>query len=635
MNMAVPDQYFHLLEQGFEVLEKAPEEAMRRGLEARELAPERPEALYLLGVASWQLDRHMNALDLLQEGHRLAPDAQEYSAALAHLYSQLGKLADGLYHSKLTHTQHPDPFLSRQAPANLRSADHALMGAGYAAYFHHAQLAFDAQDYGRARELCESELALNPSNVECLRLYGQVLDALGLSLKAVAAFRACIAAGQDDAPLLVALARALCGAADFAAAIDAAGEAICRTPGDGDVLAGAIRALDALPSGMDQPRADLVAIWNRSVVAEPLPQENGRAPFPGRLLRIGYLINAAAAEGALDELEAVLSHHSAGRVEIYAYQLFSHSPAAIQRLRGKVPNWRELVDVDDLTAAYILAGDELDVLIDVCPMTVGARSGLLAARPAPLQVAWHGEVSNDVFDAVLGGPHVSAALPAQTRIIDLPNGPLCRPLTPFLQAVAQDMAPPALEHGTVTFGARLELAAISPSVANWARILHELPGATLLLGLVHSPDRLVADRLYELFATYGVADRVLFANEGGDPNVSFWARIDILLTGLRGPRVDDVATAVTMGVPVVVRAGGSLRHGRAAGVLEAIGQENWLAQDDDQYVKIALSMGRSADVAASLRDELLKVIGETPLCSGRAFTDQLEAALVQYYLLAQ
>ena len=60
-----------------------------------------PEALYLLGMISYELDQVLQGIKLIEKAHELRPEVQEFAEALAAAYARIGRINDGLFFAKL------------------------------------------------------------------------------------------------------------------------------------------------------------------------------------------------------------------------------------------------------------------------------------------------------------------------------------------------------------------------------------------------------------------------------------------------------------------------------------------------------------------------------------------------------
>ena len=196
------DPILTLVERGLEALAAGQvDEALTLCLEARARDAAQAPHLYLMGLIAMRSNRLLDAVDCMLEGHRLAPDLREFSAALAVLYAFHGKLADSLYFSKLGHAQRSHPLLARFQPKTFASPDQALEKATLQGYYQDAFIAFTMKDYLRAKEYCEYDLRLDPGHAAGLNLYGRVLSQLHLFREAAVVLGAAANQGDEDPEL--------------------------------------------------------------------------------------------------------------------------------------------------------------------------------------------------------------------------------------------------------------------------------------------------------------------------------------------------------------------------------------------------------------------------------------------------
>src|SRR5581483_7067668 len=141
--------------------------------------------------------------------------------------------------------------------------------------------------------------------------------------------------------------------------------------------------------------------WSRAM----LPAVTERAPphAPGTRMRLGYLGNAFR-EHAMGRLMAGLFEaHDRSAFEIFAYSYARDDDGALQaRLRVAFDHWRELPEHSDAEIAQRIRDDRIDVLIECKGHTRGGRLGIVASRPAPVQLHYMGFPGTLGYDAIDG-----------------------------------------------------------------------------------------------------------------------------------------------------------------------------------------------------------------------------------------
>ena len=166
-----------------------------------------------------------------------------------------------------------------------------------------------------------------------------------------------------------------------------------------DVLREAVSiARDAAYGNMNLPMSALDADmaeqlrWARAAGAKYQTAVSvTRRPHRKDRRRIGYL-SADLRDHAVARVTAELFElHRRDRFEIFAYSLCQPTESALhQRLRTGFDQFVDVAGLTDPAIATMIANDEIDILVDMMGYTKGGRPGVLARRPAPLQLSWLG-----------------------------------------------------------------------------------------------------------------------------------------------------------------------------------------------------------------------------------------------------
>ena len=325
-------------------------------------------------------------------------------------------------------------------------------------------------------------------------------------------------------------------------------------------------------------------------------------------LRIGYLSSDFHAHATAALMVDVLEHRDRERFEVL---LFSHGPddgSALQRrIRAACERF---IDVGDLDAAGIAArmrAEGVDIAVDLKGHTAGSRFTALAARPAPLQVAWlgfPGTCGADFIDYVIGDTIVTPLgdAPFYTeRIAQLPRcyqpGDATRRIEPTPRA---ELGLP--DDAIVLLSANVVLK-ITPTVFDaWMAILHRLPQALLwqLSGGEQADAQLRAEA-----AARGIApERLVFMPPVG--MADHWNRLaaaDVALDTWPCNGHTTTSDALAAGVPVVTLRGDGFASRVAESLLVQAGLSELVCDTPEAYGDRVCSLvgqaglGRSADRA--------------------------------------
>ena len=617
-------------------LEKAIDETNK----ALAAEPENPEAICLLGIVAFQMDDAGRALTLIERAHQLDPDCRDYADALAVINTRVGKLSEGLYYAKLATALRPNEDLTALIPWAFRDYMRVLQNPGISPHFINAWVMFHQRDYKKAAEYCEKELRVDEENGACQRLLGRALAARGEYGQALAAFQAAIALDPGDGAAHEYAGHALIHLGRFDDGRACHERAVSLAPGDVDLHSRTTAALAYFPEAEWRafPR-EARALGEKILAKADRVDLSGREAFSGgRRIRIGYLSDAFCDDPRLPFIEAVLKSHDKRRFEVYCYHLTIFEDLYTIGLKGYASHWQHFQDVDDDTAARIMAGDNLDIVIDLCGYDNDQRLVVLARKPAPVQVSWlswpHasrlGAIDYVICDPVTRGADDAHA--AGETCMELESGLVAFEAKTITLDGGRSRSSPAKKNGFVTFGGVCDLARLNPSVAGlWSKVLCAVPESRLLLGGVQTICAETRTRVRELFADSGVLERVSFhvlpEDEMADP--TYFVQVDVMLDTFPVSAAADTCRSLMAGIPVLTLAGTRRSALVSASILRSAGKEEWVARSDEAFVKNAAALAGDVPRLAKIRRTLRGEVAKSDLCDCAAFTRALEGAYVR------
>jgi len=369
------------------------------------------------------------------------------------------------------------------------------------------------------------------------------------------------------------------------------------------------------------------------VASRVTPYSHSLTIRPGARLRIGFISGDLRAHPVGYFLESVVAHLDPARFELFAYATQIDEDALTARLRPYFSAWHTLAGFSDAEAARKIHDDTLHILIDLAGHTADNRLPVLAWRPAPVQVAWLGYFASTglaTIDYIIGDPQV---LPVgeENHFVErawrLPDCYLC--FTPPQDEV-EVSALPMLSRGYVTFGCFNKLNKMNDAVlALWARVLHAVPDARLLLKSKELTDVSARDLTRARFARHGIApERIVI--EGFSARAAYLAdynRVDIALDPFPYPGGTTTVEALWMGVPVLSRRGRRFLAHAGESLLQTAGLADWVAADDDDYVAKAQAFAALPQQLSLVRSGLRAQLLASPLCDAPRFAANLGDAL--------
>jgi protein O-GlcNAc transferase len=357
-------------------------------------------------------------------------------------------------------------------------------------------------------------------------------------------------------------------------------------------------------------------------------------PLAGRRIRVGYVSGDFREHAVARFIEPILRHHDKSRFEIFCYANLLRPDETTGRLRGYVDQWRDIRGVSDEKAAFMIASDGIDILIDLAGHTSANRLPLFARRPAPLQITWIG------YPDTTGLPQMDYRItdwladpPGRERfhterLIRLRRSFSCYQPPPGAPEVA---SLPFDSAGVITFGSFNNLAKVTPEViALWGRVLLAVRNSRIILKGRPLADREVRARIMSGFAKAGIAaERVELhaGNPSTHDHLAQYGNIDIALDTFPYNGTTTTCEALWMGVPVVTLAG--TRHASRTGVsiLTNCGMPELVAESEKDYLAIARELAKDLPGLRDLRGKLRERVERSPVMDGEALTRELEETL--------
>ncbi|TWA62028.1 putative O-linked N-acetylglucosamine transferase (SPINDLY family) [Azospirillum brasilense] len=350
-------------------------------------------------------------------------------------------------------------------------------------------------------------------------------------------------------------------------------------------------------------------------------------------LRIGYL-SADFREHAVAHLmvEALERHDRAG-FAVTAYSMGADDASPMRRrLTAAVERFVDVRDRSDAEAARLIAADGIDILVDLQAYTVFARTPILAARPAPVQVNWlgyPGTMGADFIDVILAD---AVTIPPgeegfySEAVVRLPH---CYQPNDRHRAIAErtpSRADCGLPEDGFVFCCFNSPYKLTPALFDvWARLLRAVPGSVLWL---FAGDPLVAANLRREAERRGVApDRLVVAPPLPQPEHLARHRLaGLFLDTLPYNAHTTASDALWAGLPVVTCQGPTFAGRVASSLLKTLGLPELVTDSLAAYEALALGLARDPDRLAGLKARLAAARTASPMFDGDRFARDLEDA---------
>ena len=354
--------------------------------------------------------------------------------------------------------------------------------------------------------------------------------------------------------------------------------------------------------------------------------------LPGDKLRIGYVSGDLKNHSVAYFFEHLLEHHNFSTVETFCYYNDHVIDETTKRLMSFSNHWRSIYKIPDLDVVNLIKNDQIDILVDLSGYTAKNRLLVFAQKPAPIQVTWLGYPNTTGLSAIdyrftdiIADPIGETDELHSETLLRLPNSFLC--YKGDRTVVANTNLPQKLRK-YITFGSFNNLLKVTPEVIKiWSKILHAVPESHLLLKdfrLEHN-----ASYYKTLFTSEGITeDRIECHARLPNMNnhLELYNIIDIGLDPFPYNGTTTTCEALWMGVPVITLLGNNHAGRVGTSILNNINLKDFIAQDIDDYIELAIKMANNISFLEKTRQGLRKRMQRSTLCDGKLFAKNIENA---------
>ncbi|WP_411885654.1 tetratricopeptide repeat protein [Polaromonas sp. YR568] len=350
-------------------------------------------------------------------------------------------------------------------------------------------------------------------------------------------------------------------------------------------------------------------------------------------IRVAYL-SADFHDHATAYLMAELFElHDHERFETVALSFGPDSTGAMrQRLLRSFDRFVDVRTKSDREAASLLREMEIDIAVDLKGFTTDGRPGILAQRPAPVQVnylGFPGSMGAQYVDYILADPYV---IPAghegfySEKVVRLPDSYQSNDTQRQIAKTTPTRAECGLPAPGFVFCCFNNNYKITPGVFDvWMRLLNAVGGSVLWL---LQDNAAVSRNLRAEALRRGVAaERLVFAPRVDlDKHLARHKLADLFLDTLPYNAHTTASDALWAGLPVLTCMGTTFPGRVAASLLNAVGLPELVTENLADYEALALKLARSPDLLSGIRARLWRNRSEYPLFDTKRFCAHMESA---------
>ena len=359
-------------------------------------------------------------------------------------------------------------------------------------------------------------------------------------------------------------------------------------------------------------------------------------------IRVAYISCDFKVHPAALNNVGVWEGHDRSRFEVIAisYGAVIQEDATVEgqmraRLVKAFDRFLDVGDKSDEQIASLMRQMEVDIAVDISGTMRDARPGILAHRPAPVQVNLYGYTSGAPYmdyiveDRVVIPPEHEGGY--SEKVVCLPYARIPSDTSRQVSARQFTRVELGLPESGVVYCSFNNAYKFNPQMFDvWMRILQRVPGS--VLWLQGGGQEGVKENLRREAGARGVDPaRLVFATriESMADHLARHRAADVFLDTLPFNAQTTAVDALWAGLPVLTCLGqGSF--GRVAGsVLMALGMQELVSQDWQGYEAQAVRIGLESGYAKSLKDKLERNRKEAPLFDTARLTRHMESAYEQ------
>jgi protein O-GlcNAc transferase len=644
------------------------------------------EAQHHVGVALTGLGRAADAVERFEKALAIRPDFAEAHDSLGHALQMLGRAEAAIAHHERALAIKPD---YAEAQNNLGNALHRLgrsekaisqyekalairpdypevhnnLGLALAALGRHDQAVAQYEQalalrpvYADAwinlgNSLCalgrpdeaiaryDKALAVTPDHVEALIKRGNVLAILKREDEALASFERALAIRPEDPYAFSSLANSAILACDWPRTAKLARELLARVSG-GQAIINPFTFLGYCSDPSLQLQCAKTFI-RHEIPAIPSPLRNNIVWCHDKI-RIAYLSVGFHQHPNAYLTAELFELHDRSRFEVLGISLGPDDCSDIRaRLVRAFDRFHDVRSNNDREVAAFMHDLRVDIAIDRSGYVMGARPGILAHRPAPIQVnylGYPGTLGADFYDYVIADPIV---LPLDQqpfyaeKIVHLPE---CYQVNDSKRTIAhetltrQEAGLPAQGFVFCCFNNNYK---ITPLVFEiWMRLLRQIRGS--VLWLLGDNDAAEANLRREAAARGVEPARLVFAGRLPlDEHLGRHRIADLFLDTLPYNAHTTASDALWTGLPLVTCRGETFAGRVAASLLKAIGLPELVTDSLEDYEGLAFRLASDPCALAGFRERVKQNRNVYPLFDTDRYRRHIESAYTKMWGLWQ
>lgn len=355
-------------------------------------------------------------------------------------------------------------------------------------------------------------------------------------------------------------------------------------------------------------------------------------------LRIAYLSNDFHHHATLHLMLDVFRLHDRRKFEVYAYSYgVKDRGAHRRRVERDCDRFFDVRLASDVDIAKQIHDDRIDLLIDLKGHIADHRLGILALRPAPIQLhylGYPGTIGASFIDYLIADKFVipeSERSYYSEKLVYMPLTYQANTAEKLVRKKPLKRADYGLPEEAFVYCCFNQNDKFDPdSVLAWMSILHRVPRSVLWLW---TNCEQLKDNIEAYAKRHGIDPRRIFVSPS-EPVTKHLARIalaDLFLDTFCYSAHTSCSDAIWMGLPVLALAGKTFASLVAASLLSLVGVQELIVQTQSEYIEKAVFFANHPDLLQKIRARILGQKSTSGLFDPIRFTHALDRAYLEIW----
>ena len=381
----------------------------------------------------------------------------------------------------------------------------------------------------------------------------------------------------------------------------------------------------------------LALLWAKTIPKPLKPAGAGGLESPSLSqdkIRIAYLSSDFGNHAISHAIAACVENHDRSRFETVAISLAASDGSEMRRrMEVAFDRFMEVQMMSDTDVATMLRDLQIDIAVDLNGYTGDKRTGILAHRPAPVQVNYLGHpgtMALPFMDYIIADRLIVPEEHKQfytESVVYLPHAYLPADNTRLVDESTTDRSKAGLPETGFVFACFNIERKISPEIFDiWMQLLSAVEGSVLWLKSKNASAMVNLRR--EARARGVEPERIVFAPSVPEMSAHLARHrlADLFLDTLPYNAHVTACDALWAGVPMVTCLGNSFQARVAASVLHAVGLPELVTTSLEDYRELALDLAQNPERLAAIRTKLTHNRQTQPLFDSVRYTRNLESA---------